>query len=595
MSKIKKSKLLAYALAISGASLLPGAVVSCACTNSNKKNSNDFKEVIISKHSFKNYNPEYTIREKSNLSAYKIKDDKSKTVYIEIDEFLNALDGLINLDSFSVEVNEKEKTKTYSSKTETGEILNTLTINWEKNTIHTTNTSFFYEILKPQELTDGDQFLEVNYESRNLDNEGVTFDLGKYDMDIAFNNKKVLVPFAVFNTLFLSQTFNNTYFNGLTFTNLEAGFDSWGVLEDEERERIRGNEEKRNGEITVEERQANFNHLAFTMDNFYGLKHYKQMQSFESYISKEDKEKLLSTNPDDFNEAYVNIFHKQLNELHTNLNSFSYHEQEWHRTIGERLVAPRDYGQYRIDFEKNERKLISAFEKKFNKKVSQFGPDDFIRYHGNTAFVTLLEFQDGTKEEIESDEAWQYDTYFLMRHLMSELKKKPEIKHVVLDLAINGGGSVYSMIRTLGFMTDKEILNREFDILNRRADLSKSKVDTDGDGNYDNDAYTQYNWNLLVGLNTFSAANQLASIVKEMGIAKIIGKKTGGGMSAIMPISLMDGTTITISSPNNAVHGEDNREIESGITPDIELEYEDFYNDEKINEILDKAYPAATE
>lgn len=81
------------------------------------------------------------------------------------------------------------------------------------------------------------------------------------------------------------------------------------------------------------------------------------------------------------------------------------------------------------------------------------------------------------------------------------------------------------MIRTLGFMTDKPILNREFDILNRRGDLSKSKVDTDGDNNYDGDAYEKYNWNLLVSLNTFSAANQLTSIVKEMGIAKLLGRK----------------------------------------------------------------------
>ncbi|CRH45754.1 Uncharacterised protein [Chlamydia trachomatis] len=74
-----------------------------------------------------------------------------------------------------------------------------------------------------------------------------------------------------------------------------------------------------------------------------------------------------------------------------------------------------------------------------------------------------------------------------------------------------------------------------------------------------------------------------------MGIAKIIGKKTGGGMSAIMPITLIDGTTITISSPNNAVFGETNKEIESGVEPDINLEYDDFYNDEKINEVLEKA------
>lgn len=462
-------------------------------------------------------------------------------------------------------------------------------VDWKENKIFTTSTSFFHEILKPQELTDGNQFLEIDYESKNEDDKGVSFDLGKYHMDILYKDGKLLLPFSVFNTLFMSQTFNNIYFNGKTFTNLEAGLDSWGSIEDEPRTRIRHDSGLSGQKATVEERKANFDHLAFTMDYFYGLKYYKQIESFESFISAEDKAKLLSTDPEQYNKAYVNIFHKQLNELHTRLNSFSYYETQWDQELEEKLQYPNDYGKYRIDFENNREMLVDKFEKKFGKKISSFGPDDYIRYHGNTAIVTLLQFEDGTQEDIKGPDAWKYDTYFLMRHLMSEVSKKPEIKNIVLDIAINGGGSVNSMIRTLGFMTDKPILNREFDILNRRGDLSKSKVDTDGDNNYDGDAYEKYNWNLLVSLNTFSAANQLTSIVKEMGIAKIIGKKTGGGMSAIMPITLIDGTTITISSPNNAVFGETNKEIESGVEPDINLEYDDFYNDEKINEVLEKS------
>ncbi|CRH46408.1 Uncharacterised protein [Chlamydia trachomatis] len=58
-------------------------------------------------------------------------------------------------------------------------------------------------------------------------------------MDILYKDGKLLLPFSVFNTLFMSQTFNNIYFNGKTFTNLEAGLDSWGSIEDEPRTRIR--------------------------------------------------------------------------------------------------------------------------------------------------------------------------------------------------------------------------------------------------------------------------------------------------------------------------------------------------------------------
>nr|WP_272873004.1 S41 family peptidase [Mycoplasma phocoeninasale] len=232
--------------------------------------------------------------------------------------------------------------------------------------------------------------------------------------------------------------------------------------------------------------------------------------------------------------------------------------------------------------------LVENFEKAFNKEIKDFNANDYIKYEGNTAFVTLLRFQDGTKDELKQEDNWKYDTYFLMKYLMKQLETKTEIKNIVLNLAINGGGSVASMVRTLGFMTNKPILNREYDVLNRRADLSKSLVDTKGNDTYGQDAYTKYNWNLLVGINTFSAANQLTSIVKEMGIANIIGQRTGGGMSAIMPITLLDGTTVTISSPNNAVFGEKNESIEDGIVPDMQLPYDKFYDYKYIDSLLSK-------
>ncbi|CRH45756.1 Uncharacterised protein [Chlamydia trachomatis] len=49
--------------------------------------------------------------------------------------------------------------------------------------------------------------------------------------------------------------------------------------------------------------------------------------------------------------------------------------------------------------------LVNKFEKKFGKKISKFGPDDYIRYHRNTAIVTLLQFEDGTQEDIKGPDA----------------------------------------------------------------------------------------------------------------------------------------------------------------------------------------------
>ncbi|MGX9339119.1 S41 family peptidase [Mycoplasma sp. 1890] len=553
--------------------------------NNIKPQNDDKVNISSTSHSFKNYNPEYTVND-SDVNVYEIKDDKSKTAYVDIDQFLSALTGLIGPEQFSSYVDKQKNRKTYYTSNPDGTISNKLVIDWNKNTIFVTTTDFFYEILRPQELTDGGEFAKYEYERIPESDKGVTFDLGKYHMDILYKDDKVLVPFSVFNTLFMSWTFNNIYYNGKTFTNVFAGLDSFGKTEEEARERIRKDNNLHGSKPTKEEREANFNHLSFTMDYFYGLREYKQIKSFADYIKKEDKEKLLSTDPKKWNEAYISIFHKQLNELHTRMNSFSYYEAT--NYLKPLQLQIKDYGQYRIDFNKQRAELVKGFEAYFKKKIADFKPEDYVKYVGNTAFVTLLHFEDGTKEQNKSDEAWKHDTYHLMRYLMKEVAKEEHknIKNIVLNIAINGGGSVGSMVKTLGFMTDKPILNREFDILNRVGSLSKGLVDTNGDDIYEGDAYTQYNWNILVGINTFSAANQLTSIVKEMGIAKIIGQKTGGGMSAIMPLALSDGTTITISGPNNATFGKDNKEIESGVQPDIKLDYKDFYNYDKIDKML---------
>jgi len=82
-------------------------------------------------------------------------------------------------------------------------------------------------------------------------------------------------------------------------------------------------------------------------------------------------------------------------------------------------------------------------------------------------------------------------------------------------------------------------------------------IDFDNDGSYiDDDAYDSYNWNLLVYSNTFSAANAMTSICKNMGIATILGETSGGGMCSVMPCSLMMEQHIELAvTIQSAIHG----------------------------------------
>ena len=198
-----------------------------------------------------------------------------------------------------------------------------------------------------------------------------------------------------------------------------------------------------------------------------------------------------------------------------------------------------------------------------------------------------------------NDTAWKYDTYYLMRHCMVEIKEHPEIKDVVLDLSLNGGGNTVAMWKAIGFMTDVVIPDYAYNTLTNEFSCSETKVDTDGDGYYDDDAFDECRWTVLSSLNTFSAANNLICKVRQMGIAKVIGQRSGGGMCSVARLALADGTAITISFQNSLeyVARENDQNIyystEGGFAPDLEVPYEDFYDDEKIAAYVDETYDAA--
>ncbi|WP_373437713.1 S41 family peptidase [Metamycoplasma equirhinis] len=540
-----------------------------------------------------NLHPDYEIKSDSKLRTYTT-DKKPDVLYVDIDEAIEDFKGYFDdlKQNLDITIDEQNNQKIYQFK-KWGQEYKTeyqITVNWESDYIHTTTSNIFWFLLDhSKRKTRPGGFSSYNSSksfNQNDDKKGVLYKLGKYGFDILYKDGKVLLPFSIFNTIFMSQNFVNTYFNGEKIVTVAGGI---GVSA----KSPNANEKVRKSNLqtkiqTTNQRKLNYNHLTFVMDHFYGLKDYKHIKSFDEYITAEGlKEKILSTDPKIYNQAYIDLFHKKLNELHTRMNSFSYYEKD------EKVAIPTDFsarGEFYKKFYTQREELTKKFEAKYG-AIKDLPAEKYIRYHGNTAIVTLFGFKDGTDEQKKSPDAWKHDTYFLMRKLMRELKKRPEIKNIVLDLAINGGGSVSSMCSVMGFMTDEPILNREYDILNRRHDLSAYDVDTDGVNGSAFDAYTQYNWNILVGINTFSAANQLTSIVKEMGIAKIIGQKTGGGMSAIMANVLSDGTTITISGPNNAVFGPQKDPIEGGVEPDIKLDYEHFYDEAKIDEIIKTIEP----
>jgi hypothetical protein len=315
----------------------------------------------------------------------------------------------------------------------------------------------------------------------------------------------------------------------------------------------------------------------FVMQNFYGLrshhgienmkKFYQQKNLYDSFYSKTAKTRALA-----FSEA-INLF----DDNHSAIISVN---QAW----GETARAPYGKGI----------EARSALEKRLKvlRKEKYDGLDDTALEHegdilysndGKTAMFYFDSFKYGAYDEVFYDNgrvkstAYKYDTYFLFRYVFDELANHTLVENVIIDVSLNGGGTLGVMMKLLPFLSKNNTANVNFyDGADGVVYNYTSRSDTNGDSKIDdNDSYgNKYNFYILTSDCSFSCGNAFPCYAQEMGV-KIIGETSGGGECAVSTHYLPNSQYIYHSS--NLHIGSYNSEtktfkgFEDGATPDIPL------------------------
>lgn len=139
--------------------------------------------------------------------------------------------------------------------------------------------------------------------------------------------------------------------------------------------------------------------------------------------------------------------------------------------------------------------------------------------------------------------------------------KNQNIKGLIIDLRNNGGGIVTESLKIADYVADKDsVLLYEID-KNKKETIKKSKEDP----------IVNVPVIILVNENTASASEILAGALKDLGKAKIVGKKTYGKGIIQEILTLTDGSGLKITTeeyqtPNKTkIH-------EVGIEPDEKIE-----------------------
>lgn len=552
-------------------SFAPLFAMSC-----DKMQNDNSKNIIKEEVDFVPYGQEYLVRH-SRMSLYYV--DQKLLPYVEISEMINTLNGFLNANSIWAFKNIFTNSKSYYN----GSLK--LKVNWLHNTITVKKLDFF-NFTNNTNNTNYSHYLKytgINYIDYGKDE--IQFNLNDYGFDILYYKGKVLIPLAIFNALFCANNYYSLYYNGSKV----IGTEFW--LSD----KINNIERLKDGAYTIYEsakwiteeyRKHNLNYLNFVFDYFYGLRDAKNIIKTNDFISQEMKNKILSLNVDDNNEGYAKFLFGKLDDLHTSMTMLSFFNQKNNKLsmLNPNFIKSNKNTKY------NNLLTKLTMTRKVYHNIEEDSDD--IRFKGNTAIITLNSFKTGTKREINSSDGWKYDSYFFMQKAMNEIKNHGEIKNIVLDLSTNGGGNVSAMRRVLGFLTNNEIHTYTRNSLSHEIYKISTKTDTNGDGLYnENDGYGEYKWYVLTSFNTFSAANEFTAVAKDMGIATIIGEKSGGGMCSIMPMVLPDGTTSVISSNNQGIlynpKTKEVAEIEDGIEPNYAYLQDDFYDDNKLTAFID--------
>jgi hypothetical protein len=416
-------------------------------------------------------------------------------------------------------------------------------LNFRNNTLSVTDFSFFSNYVKSTEtnFSDGLEFMG----GIGLNSVEVIFDLDDYRIDLVRHNGLYLAPLSILNLFFLHSLYYDVYYNGETL----YGFDTFTALDASSPVINQMKTTSLNAQsMSPDLKQLTYHFLALAFDYFYGLKDDKQIDNFYDYLNTNGYANQILTGSDQ--QLYQGLFSfvYGLDDLHT-----------WHEATG--FYEPTSFTIPLTALNQLGPGTQAYYQSRWAKEdqiEAEFGvgnmPPNVRLLDNNTIAVIFLR-------------GFNVDTPSFVKTILDELPRT--VDDVIIDLSFNGGGNVGAVLRLFGYMTEEPI---QYSSMNP----------TDGSAAtyFYESSYVafDYNWYIMTSSVTFSAANLMASMAKEMDVATIIGTKSSGGAASIGLFVTPDGSLLLRSTlnvfANVQVDANQNRtytSVEAGVPVDFVL------------------------
>ena len=467
---------------------------------------------------FINTSNEYLVSDKSEVSVFFT--ETGTVPYMDVEAFMGMLNGAIDFPIINFRTDGDLMIIEYRL----GDVDDNnqpifwdyaATLNFATNTFSVDNFSFFSNYVKSTttNFSDGLNFLG----GIGVSSKKVVIDFDDYRIDLIRHAGLYLAPISILNLMFLNSLYYDVYYNGDTL----YGFDTFSALDSSSTviDRIKTSSFG-SQEMSQDLKNLTYHFLALAFDYFYGLKTYKGIDSFYTYLSENGYADQILIGDDQRLYQGLFSFAFGLDDLHT-----------WHEATG--FYEPTTFTIALNSLSQLGEGTQAYYQSRWAKEAQireAFGvgnmPPDFRLLDNNTIAVIFLR-------------GFNVDTPSFVKTILDGLPET--VTDVIIDLSFNGGGNVGAVIRLFGYMTEELIQLSSMNPVDGSAATYF----------YESDYVAfDYNWYVMTSSVTFSAANLMASMAKEMGVATIIGTQSSGGAASIGLFVTPDGSLLLRSTLN---------------------------------------------
>lgn len=421
----------------------------------------------------------------------------------------------------------------------------------------------------------------------------VTF--GYDEVPMLKNGNDFLIPLQTFSDFFMSQTGNFVNYNGKDIFMIQNSLadnaaNDPGIKTYYDKY---WKEATKSSKISSALAQVNYYELCNILEARYGLQAAHNIATFDEYFTRMGfKKKLLSED--------IETIEKTTQDISTMLF------EDFHSKSGVQSVfLPNE-----ITYKPKESPVFTSRNKKeeiiYNTRTAAIGEtpgEDFPAYQviGDTAFITFDAFKSKDLGMYISDGYEPVgdpnDTIDLFAYALKQLQGKDAgVKNVVVDISVNGGGTLLSCGYAMQAICGQCNINIQNPIT---WALHQCVIDYDlnFDGKYDKNDKSMLdlgkNVAVLISDYSFSCGNLLPNALDQLDDRiLLIGQQSGGGSCSVGYISTAVGSTMQISSENRLSTMKNGyiRDIDDGIAPDIPLTYNKMFNRNYIDKLVTEQF-----